>query len=202
MKRVGCLTALAALLLPGCGGSAHRGLGTVLAGPYPKVHFVSGGIRTLAEGRVIHGPAFAIKAERYRFEGKLATDLAAQMEPHAKHGGAGGSFSPRSREPFEWTAELGCSKTATWSIVYGLLRDRGARGVLFNGSRRYRLRTVPIPASFHLSGRLGYAVLSRAPTRVLIHDRVGEVVQDEHLGPGSREHCIPGESSGLIVIGR
>jgi hypothetical protein len=201
MKRLGCLTALGALLLAGCGSSAHRGAGTNFGGP--NVHFVRGGIRTLAEGRVSRGPAFAIKAERYRFEGKLTTDLAVQMEPHAKHGGgAGGSFSPRSREPFEWTTQEGCSTTVRWSIVFGLLQSRSDHGVLFLGSRRYRLRAAPIPTSFHLLGQLGFAALSRAPTRVLIRDGAGKIIQDEDLGAAPREHCTPGESSGLFGIRR
>jgi hypothetical protein len=149
-----------------------------------------------------HGPAFAISALRYRFEGRLSSDLQAQMEPHAKPSGASGSFSPRSREPFEWTTEQGCSATVTWSIVYGLLREPHDRGVLFIGARRHRLRTVPIPARFRLSGVLGYAALSRNPTRVVVRDAVGKVVQDEDLGRGLDEHCTPGESSSVIVMGK
>ncbi len=148
-----------------------------------------------------HGPAFAISALRYRFQGKLATDLQAQMGPHAKPTGEAGSFSPRSREPFEWTTEQGCSATVTWSILYGLLRDPGARGVLSIGSRHQRLLTASIPARFHLRGVLGYAALPRNPTRVLVRDSAGKVLQDQDLGRGASERCTPGESSSLIVGG-
>jgi hypothetical protein len=41
-----------------------------------------------------------------------------------------------------------------------------------------------IPARFHLSGVLGYAALSRNPTRVLVRDAVGKVLQDDDLGRG------------------
>ncbi len=111
MKRLGVLLALTWLIAfcLGCGNSAHPQSRPSAARAYPKVRFVPGGIRTLAVGRVRHGPIFAISAQRYRFEGKLYTDLQAQMEPHGKLTGAAGSFSPRSREPFEWTAEQGCS---------------------------------------------------------------------------------------------
>jgi hypothetical protein len=94
----------------------------------------------------------------------------------------------------------GCSATATWSIVYGLLRDPHAGGVLLIGAERHRLRTAPIPARFHLRGALGYAALSRDPTRVIVRDAAGKVVQREDLGPRPGEHCHPGESSSLIVL--
>jgi hypothetical protein len=204
MKRLGCLVVLAWLLafVLGCGSSVRSRSQASSARAYAKDHFVPGGIRTLAEGRVPRGPAFAISALRYRFQGKLHTDLQAQMEPHAKLSGASGSFSPRSREPFEWTTEQGCSATATWSIIYGLLRDPGDRGVLFVGSERHRLRTVQIPARFHLSGEVGYTALPRIPTRVVVRDRAGKIVQDQDLGRTPAEHCTAGESSSLIVLGK
>jgi hypothetical protein len=145
---------------------------------------------------VAHGQTFAIKVERYRFEGSLVTDLTAALQD-----GSGGGFSPRSHEPFEWTTEEGCSSTSSWSILYGLLRDRRDRGVLFVGSHRHRLRTAAIPERFHLQGELGYAVLDRAPTRVLVRDGAGTTVQDEELGSEPlRRRCNPDESSSLIVM--
>lgn len=201
MKRLGCLAVLAWLLAVGlgCGGPRPRSP-TRPASADQKYHFLPGGILTLAQGRAPHGPPFTISALRYRFQGKLGTDLQAQIESHGKPSGEAGSFTPRSREPFEWTTEQGCSTTATWSIAYGLLRDPGDRGVLFIGARRHRLRTVSIPASFHLSGVLGYAALPRNPTRVIVRDGAGRVVQDQDLGRGPSERCTPGESSGLMVM--
>jgi hypothetical protein len=203
MRPLGYLAVLAGLLavVLGCGSSARSRAQGSRARTYPQDHFLPGGIDSLVEGHAPHGPAFAISALRYRFEGKLSSDLQAQMEPHAKPSGASGSFSPSSREPFEWTTEQGCSTTGSWSIVYGLLGDAHDRGTLFIGARRHRLRTVPIPARFHFSGVLGYAALSRNPTRVVVRDAVGKVVQDEDLGRGLGEHCTPGESSSLIVVG-
>jgi hypothetical protein len=183
----------------GCGGSRPRSQKRP-ARADPKYQFVPGGVLVLAEGHAPHGPVFAISALRYRFQGKLGTDLQAQMEPHGKLTGASSNFSPRSREPFEWTTEQGCSATATWSVIYGLLRDPHAGGVLLTGAERHRLRTVPIPARFHLRGALGYAALSRNPTRVIVRDAAGKVVQDEDLGARPGEHCHPGESSSLIVL--
>jgi hypothetical protein len=202
MRDLACVCTLAALLAvtAGCGGSGRPQAQLRPATSYPRYRFLPRGILTLAEGRAPHGPAFAIKVERYRFQGKLHTDLEAQMEPHAKLGGASGSFSPRSREPFEWSTEQGCSTTATWSILYGLLRDRSDQGVLFVGTRRQRLRTAPIPARFHLPGAAGYAALTRNPTRVRVTDRAGRVVQDEDLGHPPGEHCTPGESASLMVL--
>jgi hypothetical protein len=202
MRRLAYLAALAPMLVLGlgCGSSAPKGSGASGAGDQ-KDHFLAGGIQTLAEGRVPHGPAFAMSALRYRFQGKLHTDLQAQMEPHARLTGAAGSFSPTSREPFEWSTEQGCSATATWSIVYGLLRDRRDHGVLLIGARRHRLNTAPIPARFRLRGVLGYAALARDPTRVIVRDGAGKVVQDQDLGRGPIERCTPGGSSSLMVGG-
>jgi hypothetical protein len=205
MKRLGVLAALAWLtaFCLGCGSSTGPQSHASTARTYSKDHFVAGGIRTLAEGRVQRGPAFAISALRYRFQGKLYTDLRAQMQPHAKLSGASDSFSPRSREPFEWTTEQGCSAKppVSWSILYGLLHDPSDRVVLFLGTHRRSLRRRSIPASFHLSGELGYVVLHRPPSRVLVLDRAGEVVQDQLLGRLPRERCTPGESSSLMVGG-
>jgi hypothetical protein len=205
MKRLASLAVLAWLLALclGCGGSTGPQSHASTARTYPKDHFVAGGIRTLAEGRVPHGPAFAISALRYRFQGKLYTDLQAQMQPRAKLSGASDSFSPRSREPFEWTAEQGCSAkpSVSWSILYGLLHDPGDRVVIFLGTHRRSGRRRSIPASFHLSGELGYAVLDRPPSRVLVLDRAGKGVQDQVLGSLARERCTPGESGSLMVGG-
>jgi hypothetical protein len=199
MKHLTCLAALAVLLVLACGCGASTGPRAHPSTADAKYHFLPGGIRALAEGRVPHGPTFAISGLRYRFGGRLGTDLQAQTEPHAKRSGAAGSFTPRLREPFEWSTEDGCSVTGSWSILYGLLRDRTDRGVLFIGSRRYPLRTAAIPALFHLSGALGYAALSRTPTRVIVRDAAGRVVQDQDLGRGAGGHCTPGESSSLVV---
>jgi hypothetical protein len=203
MKRLGSLAVLVWLLafVLGCGGSRPRSQ-TRPARADAKYHFLPGGIDTLAEGRVPHGPAYAISVLRYRFQGKLGTDLQAQMGPHAKPTGAASSFTPRSREPFEWTTEQGCSAKVTWSMVYGLLRDPRDRGVLLIGAERHRLRTVQIPTRFHLRGAVGYAALRRNPTRVIVRDAAGEVVEDEQLGRGPGEQCTPGESSSLIVLGK
>jgi hypothetical protein len=202
MKRLGYLAALAALLelAVGCGSSRAPRTQPTAASADQKYHFLPGGILTLAQGRVQHGPAYAISVLRYRFQGKLGTDLQAQMEPHGKPTGATSNFTPRSREPFEWTTEQGCSKTATWSILYGLLRDPADRGVLLIGTRRHRLRTAPIPARFHLRGVLGYAALMRNPTRVIVRDGAGKVLQHEDLGRGPGGRCTPGESSSLMVL--
>ena len=81
-----------------------------------------------------------------------------------------------------------------------MLRDSHDRGTLFIDAKRYRLSTAPIPGRFHLSGVLGYATLSRNPTRVVVRDALGKVVQDEDLGHGPSEHCTPGDSSSLIVL--
>lgn len=202
MKRLASLAALVWLLAfcLGCGSSSGPQSHVSTAAVYPKDEFLPGGIRTLVEGRVSHGPAFAVSVLRYRFQGKLHTDLQAQMQPHGRPTGASGSFSPRSREPFEWSTEQGCSAKppVSWSIVYGLLRDPADRVVLFLGTHRQLLSRRSIPASFRLSGELGYAALHQPPSRVLVLDRAGEAVQDQVLGP-PRERCTPGESSSLMV---
>jgi hypothetical protein len=148
MKPLVRATLLVPLLALGCGTSEHPSSHETLTGPFPKDHFLPGGIRTLAAGHVPHGPAFAISVLRYRFQGKLHSDLQAQMQPHARLSGASGSFSPSSGEPFDWTTEQGCSRAATWSIVYGLLRDPHDRGVLYIGAERRPLRRLRSPPVF------------------------------------------------------
>lgn len=147
------------------------------------------------------GPAFAITAERYRFEGKITVDLAAQMEPHARLQGGGSSFSPDPVEPFVWSTQEGCSRRppVSWSIVYGLLRDPSDRAYAYTGAGRHAVLKASIPASIHLNGALGYVALHEAPSRLLVRDRTGKVVQDEQLGSRTKELCKPGASSSLMV---
>jgi hypothetical protein len=147
------------------------------------------------------GPAFAIIAERYRFQGKISVDLAAQMEPHARLQGASGSFSPESTQPFSWSAEQGCSKhpSVSWSILYGLLRDPSDHAYAYTGARMHTVLTAPIPPSIHLAGALGYAVLRQAPSRLLVRDRAGKIIQDERWGSPSKEPCNADVSS-LVVL--
>jgi hypothetical protein len=147
------------------------------------------------------GPAFAIIAERYRFEGKISVDLAAQMEPHARLQGGGSSFSPEPIEPFVWSTQEGCSRhpPVSWSIVYGLLRDPTDHAYAYTGMRRHTVLTAPIPTSTHLAGALGYAALHEAPSRLLVRDRAGKIVQDEQLRSPSKRRCNPGATSSLMV---
>lgn len=187
----------------GCGSSHHHAAIAERTPHFAEDHFLPGGIRTVAEGRVPHGPAFAISAERYRFEGRIYVDLATQMEPHAALQGGESSFSPDpSSAPLTWSAEEGCSKhpPVSWSILYGLLSDRADRASVYMARRWQVVQTAAIPASIHSRGLLGYALLTEAPGRVLVRDAAGHVVQDESLGLLPKERCTPGATGGLMVV--
>jgi len=188
-----------AVLAVSCGSSARRAPTTVLTGPFPKDYFLPGGIRTLAKGRVHRGPTFAISAERYRFEGKIYVSLSATTE-----GGASGSFSPHpERQPLTWSTQEGCSvhPLVTWSIFFGLLRDRTDRAFVYTDRAQHRVGVAAIPPAIHLPGVLGYAALSQAPERVLVLGTHGRVIQDESFGPPRKEACNPNESSSIMAVG-
>jgi hypothetical protein len=185
----------------GCGSAATSGTAPRSVTTVARDEFLPAGVRTLSQGRVPHAPAFAISAERYRFEGRIYVDLAAAMEPHARLAGASGSFSPDPGQPFSWSAERGCSThpAARWSIVYGLLRDAGDRAVAYTGRERHPVLTAPRPVSIHDQGVLGYVVLTQQPSRVLVLNPAGEVLQDERIGTPARERCNP-EASGSLTV--
>jgi hypothetical protein len=146
-----------------------------------------------------------ITAERYRFLGEVYFDLTAAIDGHGEQGGGGsGSFSPQSSPgPLAWSTQEGCRAHpyVQWSIVYGLLRSPRDRVLARAAKRAYRLRDVPMAASMHAGGRLVYAVLPRRPTHVLVLTPSGKTISDEDLELGASEHCRPGESSGIAMIG-
>jgi hypothetical protein len=154
---------------------------------------------------VQHGPAFAISAERYRFEGKIYVDLTAEMEPHAALSGGGGSFSPEpTSNPLTWSAEQGCSlhPTVRWSVLYGLLRNSTDHAFVYTGQRGYGMQAAAIPASIHLHGEVAFAALTEPPNRVVVRDSAGSVIQDESFGPPGKEKCNPDVASSLMVLQR
>lgn len=167
--------------------------------------YLPGGQRTLATGRVPDGPRFSIAGERYRFLGKVYFDLTAAIDDHGGQGGGGsGSFSPQpSPGPLAWSTQEGCRvhPYVQWVIVYGLLRSPHDSVLARTAKRTYRLRDVPIPASMHAGGRLAYAVLLRRPTDLLVLTPSGRTASEENLELPAPEHCRPGESSGIGMIG-
>jgi hypothetical protein len=201
-----CLAVLTcgAVLAVSCGSSKrHLASTRTTTTKFPEDHFLPGGIRTLAEGLVPDGPAFAISAERYRFEGKIYVDLATQMEPHARLTGGEGSFSPEpSSNPLTWSAEQGCSRhpPVSWSVLYGLLRDPADHVLVYTGRLGHPTRTAAIPASLHLRGVVDYVALVEPPTRVVVRDSAGSVIQDESFGSFGKVECNPEATSSLIVM--
>lgn len=191
----------------GCGrsvtsGRGHDGLPRHASDS--QLHFLPGGVRALASGQIAPGRRFVIVAKRYRFGGRLYFDLAARIDERgAPAGGGEGDFSPdHPSEPLEWSAEDGCEThpSVSWSVVYGLLRQAGARASARTQRRTYRLRAVAIPGSFQQPGRVAYALLPEQPSEMTVSARDGHTVMNEKLDAPHRERCNPRETSSLMVF--
>jgi hypothetical protein len=167
--------------------------------------YLPGGVRTLVEGRIPRGPAFSIRAERYRFLGKTYVDLSAEVDAQgSSEGGGSGSFSPqRSPQAFAWSTQEGCEAdpSVRWSIVYGLLRDSRDTALARVGGRQYAVRVASIPGSLHAGGELAYVVLPQQPSEVLVRGASGHTLQHEDLDGLPERGCKPGESASIGAIG-
>jgi len=188
-SRLVALCCFAAIAATGCGG----------AGAHPPVQFLPGGIRTVARGSVPGGPAFAIVAQRYRFEGAVHVDLSSELGGHGGPAGATSSFSPLPSQPFSWSAQVGCTpaRGAHWAIVYGLLSSGSYRAYVYSGRRRLELRRAAIPPSIHQRGEVAYAGAPEPLRRVLVRAADGRVVENQQLAALPALACGRGESASV-----
>lgn len=157
------------------------------------VHYLSGGLQTVATVPVPGAVSASIVAKRYRFQGKVYFNLADNV--HELDGGqGGGGFAPEGTKSLSWTMDGGCSihPPGRWVIFYGLLRVAADQAFAYTAHRRYPLSVARIPSNFQAAGLAAYAVLSEPPIRVVVQTSAGGIVQREELEPSSKEPCHPG----------
>jgi hypothetical protein len=164
--------------------------------------------------RLVHetppeGPAFTIRAERYRELGHIHFELkleeGGEEESFFSGGGGVGRIEERLEEgpprgrarEFESKVSGGCSPQPH-AIVYGLLRAPRDTVLARVSGSLVPLRKVAIPARLHAGGVLAYGVLSPLPTELLVRDPSGKTVAHENLSEAAQadtEKC-EGEAEG------
>jgi hypothetical protein len=140
-----------------------------------------------------------MRAKRYRFQGHVYFALTDWVERPDGSGG-GSDWRPEGDAPLSWTFGGDCyeARTNATVIVFGLLRAPRDTAVAYAARSPHRLRTAPIPASFHAGGVAAYAVLGEPPERVLVRTPAGQTVMDERLGHEGPTHCDG--SGGLMYM--
>jgi hypothetical protein len=163
-------------------------------------------VKTVATGTVPGGgPEYSIRAERYRFLGKVYFELKAEV--HEEHGGLlggvteGGSSGGRHafgtstfRRTFDYEEANGCTPHP-YEIVYGILKAPGDT-LLAAGATgpAAPLATAPLPASLHQSGVLVYGAFSPPAETLSIRDAAGNTLATEPLENGEFVETCEGEA--------
>jgi hypothetical protein len=207
VARRGLLVFLAAVtgLVTGCGGSsglssAHS---SAASGPAPvsePVHYLPGGLRTVASRPVPGVGRVSIVAERYRFQGRVYFELDYQFhEPGGASGGSG--VRVEGHAPLSWTFGGECPRAGVHAsvAVVGLLRVPGDIVLAYADHRAHRLRTAAIPAYFHPGGVAAYTVLSEPPEQILVRTTTGRTVMREELGHEGPTACRGPSSISYMV---
>ncbi len=175
--------------------------------------YVRGGKITLAHGRTPQGPEFSIVGERYRFAGRLYTELALgtgpeapEPEPESEPPPVSLAGLPRDvreqellerRKPLRFTSMAGC-RPHEFSIVIGLLKRPGDTALAEVAGKLAPMSRVRIPASLHMHGVLVYLASESRPERILVRAPSGRIQMRENLRSQAveqRETC-EGESEG------
>ncbi len=199
MRRGGlCPIVIACLLAAGCGAS-HRSI-RARTSPNEPVHFLPGGMHTIAKSHLPGTAGYSIRAERYRFQRRTYFNLSASVQ-EIGGGSQATNFTPDPSKPFAWSTEQGCSPSASiWTVVFGVLADPHDRAYAYTGHGRRRLRTAAIPRGFRSDGVAAYVGLAEQPTQILVTSPTGAVLMSERLEVAPHEHCQPG--AGIIVFSR
>jgi hypothetical protein len=94
----------------------------------------------------------------------------------------------RDVSAFEPSLRDGC-EPREWSIVYGMLKARGATVTATTPGGAVTLTTIPVPARLHLDGEiLAYGAFAGVPSEVTVRDASGRVIARESLAKPATEH--------------
>jgi hypothetical protein len=90
------------------------------------------------------------------------------------------------RQVLSWHARQECPPHG-YTIVYGILRQRGASVLARTPSGLVPLHRVPLPARLHERGALVYGVFPALPSQLLVDGARGRRLTTEHLAGYARE---------------
>ncbi len=165
---------------------------------HPHKTFPHGIVRLVHES-LPRGPAFTIRAERYRELGQIHFELKFTEEPASEEffssDGGGGLFAlrgeegagPPGRQVFESHASSGC-EPQPYAIVYGLLKAPRDTVLVRVSGVLVPLRTVAIPAPLHSGGVLAYGAFSPLPTELLVRDAHSRTVGRKDLSEAAKSN--------------
>jgi hypothetical protein len=154
---------------------------------HPIKYLPGGSPRTIARGRVPHGPRFTIVAERYsdlghvQFELKLRT---AEGPGEGSSGFIGGSSDSviivGNAEPslFSIQESTGCDPSP-YDIVYGVLKAPGAKVLVRVGGVLRTLHEARIPTRMRAGGVLAYGAFAGAPTQLIVRSARGVTLSSQ-----------------------
>jgi hypothetical protein len=158
--------------LAACGGSSStaqtpsRGQTTSSTRHPQSVRFLPGGIRTVVHARLSTRERFTLSTERYRFQGRTYSDLAAGFPD-----GASSSFHPRETPTaLVIGALIDCSRKPLTLLLYGVLRNTADTAELRSVGGSVPLTRVPAPGGWPGGGVIVYGSLA-APRRCLSSHR-------------------------------
>ncbi|HEY0516893.1 MAG TPA: hypothetical protein VGD00_07205 [Solirubrobacteraceae bacterium] len=150
----------------------------------------------LVHGTAPGGARFAIEGAFVRFGAQTEFSVSAQTGVENGGGVESGSEiavgknvakpnAPKPR-PFESQIAAQCPPHP-YTLVYGLLRARGASVLARTGEGLVPLTEVPIAAHLHAAGPLFYGVFAAAPSELVVRRRDGSVLYTESLLTKDRE---------------
>jgi hypothetical protein len=174
------------------------------------VKYVRGGKLTLVRGSAPQGPDFSIVGERYRYAGRLHTNLALgtgpeapEPEPESEPESTPFARLPRAlrahelHEPLEFRSTAGCHPHE-FAIVFGLLRRPRDTALAEVAGKLVAMTRVRIPASLHMPGVLVYLAGQDSPEEILVRSPAGQVQmrKDFRMQAVEQHETCEGESEG------
>ena len=171
--------------------------------------YLPGGKHTLVRGSTPQGPSFSIVGERYRFFGRIHTQLklrtgeglvssdgGEEEEPSAADGLIG-SVPVRRTAPLDSEISAGCHPHE-YSIFYGLLEQPRDTVLAKIAGKLVPVLRVHLPSSLRAGGLLVYLASTSRPEELLVRSPSGKIVMNEDLSRVAREgrETCEGESEG------
>lgn len=171
-------------LATGCGSARRTSGGTRGEAASEPVQYLPRGLQTVAGMPIPGGGRLLIRAEHYRFQGRVYAELGDWVQEADGAGGGSGGVRPEGNAPLLWAIDGHCAQGSRYATVavYGLLRVRADTVFAYAAGRPHRLRTASVPGYLYPGGAAAYGVLGEPPERIVVRTPSGRAAMDEDLG--------------------
>jgi hypothetical protein len=157
-------------------------------------------VQTLARERLPNNFVIAIRAERYRYQGRANSVLSTWLyDPYKRRAATGilsqlpiGGRTADEPSPLNVGVERECLSSYDLVVAFGLLRSPRDSVIAREGRTGVILRKVSIPTRFHAGGVLVYAVLHELPMDVIVRAPNGKIIAHELHTIGSHHKACRG----------